>query len=190
MTTRFWRHIGLVLAAICALATTARAITLADLEPLLQSEPPGTVSFEEIHESPWLATPVKSSGVLVWDPPMLEKRVLSPRQETWRLYPDHMEWIGSGGTGYREIRFDESPELAALANAIRGAVTGDMAGLEKDFYVVPDGNENRWSVKLTLRRPETSRNLDSIVFSGERSQVRMIVVSEQEGERTTIRLAH
>ena len=189
MTTHFWRHTCYSLVFSASLGGTAQALTVLDLGRLLHASSERSVKFQEVHESPWLKAPVKSSGVMYSDPPMLEKRVESPHQETWRLYPDHMEWIGSGGIGYRQISFSKAPQLALLANAIRGVVSGDVQALGKIFSVTLSGTENQWEAKLQPRSPGPNQQLELIEFSGSGSHLRMIVVLEREQERTTIHLA-
>jgi hypothetical protein len=188
MIMHFLCRAGLGMALAVSFMARAPAMTVPDLQRLLHAPHERTVKFQEVHESPWLKAPVKLSGVMYSDPPMLEKRVESPRQETWRLYPDRMEWTGSGGIGYRQILFSKAPQLAALANAIRAVVSGDLQALTKIFDISLSGTENQWSAKLKPRHPGLNQQPDSIEFSGSGSQVRTIVFLQREHERTTIRL--
>ncbi|MES2942418.1 MAG: hypothetical protein V4772_06070, partial [Pseudomonadota bacterium] len=93
-------------------SAAAQTITTNELQRLLQSAPAGDIRFQEQRQSPWLAAPVESRGLVRSLPQGLEKQIESPKQETWRLLPDRLEWRGSGGAGNRQILFSQAPALA------------------------------------------------------------------------------
>ncbi len=130
---------ALVLAG--GVAGTSHALTVLELQSLLQSAPAHVVSFVELRESPWLATPIESRGTMHWTPGLLEKRVEAPRQETWRMLPDRVEWVGPGGTESKRILFSEVPAMAVLADALRRVVAGDLLALERDFKIELSGDD-------------------------------------------------
>lgn len=190
MTRSYWNKIfwGLIVAVMYIKSVCA--MTVSDLQQLLQSAPATIVSFQEVHESPWLESPARSSGTMRFTSSMLEKHVQLPREKTWRLYSDHAEWIGAGGIGHKQISFDKAPQLGLLANALRGVVSGHIQPLEKAFIVTINGTRKRWSAKLKPRGKTGNQQLISIDFSGQNSWVTTIVVYEQGYEQTTIHLLH
>lgn len=179
--------VALVLAWAGAAAGAAHALTVSELQRLLQARPRQAVAFQEVRESPWLAAPVTSSGTLHATPQALEKRVASPRRETWRMLSDRLEWIGPDGSR-KQILFSQAPALAALADLMRRALSGDIAALERDFKIQLQGDAQVWSAQLTPRSPELARHLESVELQGSGGALQVLIVSERQGERTTTRL--
>lgn len=172
----------------CLGINAASALTVPELQRLLKTETPRSLVFEETRESPWLAVPVQSRGTLHSSPGMLEKRVMTPRQETWRLSVDRMQWIGPDGATSKEILFSDSSAVAALANALRHIVAADLDALAADFYIELRGDERQWAVRLRPRSAAVRRQIDYLELQGEVSAMKTIVVVEPQGERTTTRI--
>jgi hypothetical protein len=182
----------LALAALALAAAgpaAAQPLDAATLQRLLQSSARHELRFTESRESKWLGTPVLSSGSMSASPAMLEKRVEQPRRETWRILKDRMSVTDDSGVT-KEFLFDEVPAVAALANAMRNAVAGDVAALRTDFELHVDGDERLWTVELKPRRADVSRYLSQIELQGSRGRLQAIVVLETQGDRTITRLLH
>jgi hypothetical protein len=186
------RGTAATLMAVLALgnAAFAQAINAATLQRLLQSTPRQDVRFTESRESPWLSAPVSSSGVLSASPTMLEKRVEQPRRETWRILEDRMQWSSPGSGATKDILFTEVPAAAALANAMRNAMAGDLAALDKDFQLVFSGDERLWTVQMKARRPEVSRQLKQLELQGSQGRLQVLIIEEAKGDRTITRLQY
>jgi hypothetical protein len=182
------RSIALALALMGTAVGIANALTVPELQRHLQSAPVQAVPFHELRESPWLATPVESRGTMSSSSKRLEKRVLAPRQETWRLLSDRMEWVGPDGVASKQILFSDAPAVAALADALRHVVAGDLLALERDFNIELRGSEQSWDVRLLPRSAVAVRHLDSLELQGTGGRLQVIVVVERSGERTTTRL--
>jgi hypothetical protein len=166
----------------------AHALTVAQLQALLQSAPKPDAPYVETRESPWLSSPVTTRGTLHLTPQALEKRVEQPRQETWRLLDDRLEWQGPGGAGRKQILFSQAPALQALADVTRRAVAGDLLALERDFSIAVHGDERVWSAQLQPRTALLSRQLETVELQGTGGRLRVLIVSERQGERTTTRI--
>ena len=190
MTKTLLRGVGLALglAWACVVALAANALTVAELQRLLQSAPRPAVTFQEVRESPWLAAPMMSRGTMHSTPQSLEKRVESPRQETWRLLPDRVEWVGPGEAGRKQIMFKDAPTLAMFSDLMRRVVAGDIVALERDFTIQLRGDERAWTAQLQPRKPEIARQLESVELQGTGARLQVIIVAERQGERTTTRL--
>lgn len=173
---------------IGAASASAQPITVADLQRLLQEAPKREMRFHETRESPWAETSIVSSGRMTVSADMLEKKVEQPRRETWRILPDRMQLIVPGAAAPKELMFSESPAVAALANALRQAVAGDLQALDKDFVLVLGGDERLWTLQLTPRRQDLARALKQLELQGTGPQLQVIVILERHGERTTTRL--
>jgi hypothetical protein len=180
---------GLLLAtALASLgAGAAGPLGVPELQRLLQSAARPSVSFQEQRESPWLSAPVTSRGSMHSTPGALEKRVESPRRETWRLLPDRIEWVGEGGS--KQTLFSQTPALAALSDVMRRVVAGDIVALERDFRIQLTGDERAWRAQLQPRSAEVGRHLEHVELQGTGGQLQVIIVVERQGERTTTRLS-
>lgn len=176
-------------AGLCGSAAAA-PLTAAALQRLLQEAPRREVRFTEIRESPWLAAPVQSSGVMRADAALLEKRIEQPRRETWRILNDRMQLVPAGGGAPKEFVFKDLPALAALAGAMRKAVAGDLASLDADFELKVAGDERLWTVRLKPRHNDVARYLKELELQGTQSRLQVLVVVESQGDRTTTRLLH
>lgn len=174
--------------ALVVLAGLAQALTVPELQQLLQSAPKPEARYEEVRESPWLSSPVTTRGTLHVTPNALEKRVDSPRRETWRMLDDRVEWVGAAGTGRKQILFSQAPALRALADVTRQAVAGDLVALERDFRIVLRGDERVWAAQLQPRSPELQRQLDGVELQGTGGRLRVLIVTERKGDRTTTRI--
>jgi hypothetical protein len=179
---------ALALVVLAGVAGFAHALTLTELQALLQAAPKPDAPYVETRESPWLSAPVTTRGTLHIKAQSLEKRVETPRQETWRMLEDRVEWQGAGGADRKQILFKQAPALQALADVTRRAVAGDVAALERDFKTTVTGDEHVWSVQLQPRTAQLARQLDSVELQGTGGRLRVLIVTERQGERTTTRI--
>ena len=169
---------------------STHALDSAGVQRLLAASNRSDVRYTETRESPWLAAPVESRGTLSWAKGRLEKRVELPRQETWRIFEDRMQWVSGDGSRERDIPLEKAPGPAAFAEALRLAVLGDITGLERRFVVAVSGSESAWVVTLTPREAGFARLVESIEMKGASGRLLELVVVEPRGERTTTRLLH
>ena len=190
MTAHLARFLSLCFALANCCMGTAYALTANELQQLMQSAPPAAdIPFYEQRQSPWLTAPVESWGVVRSLPQGLEKQVESPKQETWRLLPDRLEWQGSAGGGSKQILFSKAPALAVLSDAIRHVVAGNFLALERDFNVSVQGDAKQWTAHLQPQTAEVARYLEYLEIQGSGSQLLVLVVVERKGERTTTRFS-
>jgi len=189
MSVGLLRQGAAFLSLFCASTGSCFALTLSDLQRLLHSaRSEQAVPFHEVRESPWLTVPVESRGTLHSSPERLEKRVETPRQETWLILADRLEWVGPNGVGGKQILFNGAPAVAALAEALRRVIAGDLVGLEQSFRIELRGDERLWTAQLLPRDPEVARSLDYLELRGAGALLQVIIVAERQGERTTTRL--
>lgn len=187
MTAHHVRFFSLCLAFSSCCMSAAYALTASELQRLMQSMPTADIPFYEQRQSPWLAEPVESRGIVRSLPQGLEKQVESPKQETWRLLSDRLEWRGSAGASSKQILFSKAPALAVLSDAIRHVVAGNFLALERDFNVSIQGDTKQWTVHLQPQTADAVRYLEHLEMQGSGSQLLVLVVVERKGERTTTR---
>lgn len=188
MTANWLARLMLVLMLTHGSSGIALAFELPDLQRLLQAAPAKPIAFSEVRESPWLAAPVESRGFLESRPGVLEKRVVVPRQEVWRMLPDRLDYRAAGDTGGKQILFSQAPAVATLADTLRRVVAGDLQSLERNFRVTLKGSERAWSVHLQPLGGEAARYLDYLELEGVGAALLVISVVDRQGERTTTRL--
>ncbi len=182
--------LALALAWWACTGVHAETLTVPQLQRMLQGSAKAAVAFQEIRESPWLSTPVTSRGAMRSSANVLEKRVDSPRQETWRLMADRIEWVGPSASGTKQIFFTQAPALAALSQVMRRVVAGDLVALQADFDIKLSGDERVWSARLQPRAADVAKYLEQVELQGTGGYLQVIIVSERQGERTTTRLQH
>lgn len=174
-----------------AFSAEAPAFDLDALQRLLRASSRPELRYTESRESPWLSAPAVSSGTMVMRPGLLEKRVETPRRETYRLLVDRLQ-IDSAGPDQavttKEMTFAEMPAIAALAHSLRLVLAGDLAALRPQFDITLDGQPTLWTVRLVPRSTQVSRTLQQIDLQGSQGQLMVIVTQEARGERTTTRL--
>lgn len=184
---RLLRHM-LVLVLTHGFTDVSFAFELAELQRLLQAAPPKPVAFSEVRESPWLEQPVESRGFLESRPGVLEKRVVAPRQEVWRMLPDRLDYRAAGDTAGKQVLFSQAPAVAALADTLRRVVAGELQALERDFRISLKGSEHAWTVHLQPLGGDAARYLDHLELEGAGAALLVISVVDRHGERTTTRL--
>lgn len=180
--------VGVVVLLGCAIGRASPALTVPELQRLLQSRPVTTVPYAEQRESPWLAAPVESRGTLHSTPDVLEKRVEKPRPETWRILSDRLEWVGPDGNRAQPIFFSRSPAVGVIADALRRVVAGDLGALERDFNIELRGDRRAWTAQLSPLRPDVRRHVDHLRLEGSDGGLRTITIVERKGDRTTTHL--
>jgi hypothetical protein len=177
----------LVFAILFGFAHEAWAITPAELQRLIVPNARAAVNFDEVRESPWLAAPVVSKGSMQVTADGLEKRVNSPKHETWRLLSDRVEWQSADGR-VSQIPYTRAPALGALAGVMRRVIAGDVVGLQKDFDMQLAGDEHAWRAQLVPRDAQIRSQLESIEVQGTGGAIQVLVVVDRQGEKTTTRL--
>lgn len=178
------RIVSLVLALVSGLGVNAFAMTTAQLQALLEPGERPEVSFREIRESPWLAAPVVTRGTMRSTPGELEKKVESPVRETWRLFDDHVERVSADGQ-VRSIPFTTAPALGALSAILRSVLAGNIVGLQHAFDIHVDGDEHGWRASLAPRDPGVRQALESVEVQGSGGNIRVLLVVDRQGEKTT-----
>ncbi|MFA7505255.1 MAG: LolA-related protein [Burkholderiaceae bacterium] len=193
-STRFAGRFAMVLALALAapavllpgLATAAAAFGFDELRQLLQQDAGQELRFHEVRESPWLAAPVESRGVLVANPDgVLEKRVTTPRQETWRLGPERLERIGPDGKPAGTMSYEKFPALGAMAQAMRESLAGRFDEIREDFELQLQGTAEQWTLVLLPRAAPASGHIERIELQGNADGLRRLDVLERDGARTS-----
>ncbi|HEV7265595.1 MAG TPA: LolA-related protein [Falsiroseomonas sp.] len=133
-------------------------------------------TFTEEKAVPELTLPLPSEGTLQWTAPdRLEKHTTWPIEERVSVAGRQLVYERPDRGIRRDIALEEQPEMAALVEAIRGTLAGDLAALrrhyEVDFAMQRDGSWRMVLVPLSLRlRGAVQR----IVMTGAGAEIRTV----------------
>jgi hypothetical protein len=180
------RLLGALLGGALALAARgagASGFDLGALMALLARRRSGEARFTEERTVAALDAPLRASGRLSFQAPdRFARHTEQPR-------PESMEVLGNTvvlrrGTRTRQLTLDTVPELAALADALRGTLTGNAEVLQRHFDVKVAGSAERWTLTLTPKSAELQGSIVGIEILGLRADVRSIDMALAGGDRS------
>lgn len=180
------RLLGALLGGALALAARgagASGFDLGALMALLARRRSGEARFTEERTVAALDAPLRASGRLSFQAPdRFARHTEQPR-------PESMEVLGNTvvlrrGTRTRQLTLDTVPELAALADALRGTLTGNAEVLQRHFDVKVAGSAERWTLTLTPKSAEPQGSIVGIEILGLRADVRSIDMALAGGDRS------
>jgi hypothetical protein len=171
----------LIAAALLAAAGAAQALDLPELMALIGHRANGQASFTEQRWVRGFDQPLSASGTLSFAAPdRFARRTLEPRAETLAVDGDRLT-MSRGGRS-RTLALDAVPEAALAVEAIRGALTGDAAALQRDFDPRVAGDAERWSLALVPR--EAGGPIASVRIAGSRDAVQTVETLLRDGDRS------
>ena len=180
------RLLGALAAGALALAArdaAASGFELPALMALLARRRSGEARFTEERTVAALDAPLRASGRLSFQAPdRFARYTEQPR-------PESMEVLGNTvllrrGTRTRQLTLDTVPELAALADALRGTLTGNAEVLQRHFDVKVAGSAERWTLTLTPKSAEPQGSIVGIEILGQRADVRSMEMALASGDRS------
>jgi outer membrane lipoprotein-sorting protein len=180
------RLLGALAAGALALAARgagASGFDMPALMALLARRRSGEARFTEERTVAALDAPLRASGRLSFQAPdRFARHTEQPR-------PESMEVLGNTvvlrrGTRTRQLTLDTVPELAALADALRGTLTGNAEVLQRHFDVKVAGSAERWTLTLTPKSAEPQGSIVGIEILGLRADVRSIDMALAGGDRS------
>lgn len=96
--------------------------------------------FTEERAIPELDVPLPNSGTLFWRAPdRLEKHTLSPFEERLTMDGGRLTYERPDRGIRRDFSLSEQPEMAALVEAVRSTLAGDLATLRRHYGVGFEG---------------------------------------------------
>lgn len=152
----------------------------------LARAPQGRADFVEEKKLAALTTPVRSEGQLIYrKPDHLEKITTAPTPEKLVIDGDRLVIDAAGSDAPRVVELGSQPELAALVNTIRGAVSGDLAMLQRLYVVSLTGSASDWSIELQPRDPGVAKLVKDVRLTGG-AQLRTIETTAPDGDTDTL----
>jgi hypothetical protein len=177
----------LLIALITGGFAPAHADELDSLMQRLAARTHGHVTFVEKKYLASLDRPLQSSGELFYDAPdRLEKRSLSPRQES--LVLEHGELHVQIGHRQRTLALADYPDIAPLIDSVRATLAGDRAALERLFKVEFSGSLPQWRLLLTPRDARVARSVRRIRIEGSQQDLHEVEIVQADGDRSVMTL--
>ncbi|MEP7154795.1 MAG: LolA-related protein [Betaproteobacteria bacterium] len=174
---------------LIAWGPTARAETLElpRLMQLLAAAPASEVAFSEKKFSSLLATPVISSGRLVYRrPDTVEKNIDLPKKERYVFTGDELIVTRNGAD--RRIPLSSQPLLSAFAASLRGTLGGNLPLLKSFFELTLQGDEQSWRLDMIPVDKEISRYVSRVTASGKSGMIAQIEVREASGDHSVMQI--
>jgi hypothetical protein len=145
------------------------------------------VRFEETAFSNLLTQPLKTRGILRFTPPAsLEKQVTAPYDERYLVEGDKVLFEKKTKGINRTLSLQDYPALQAFVEAFRSTLANDVITLKHFYNVTLQGEPRRWVLLLRPLDKATQGLVESIRFSGEGEQVRVIEIRAPDGDRSVM----
>ncbi len=176
----------LLLVAARAAAQPAPTAPLDDLMRRLAAVPESRASFVEEKTVAALAQPVRSQGWLAYRRPgYLEKATTGPVPENLLVDGDRLSLLLQGQQP-RLIDLNAEPALAALVDAVRGTLSGDLPTLRRSYAVAMQGDLGAWRLTLTPLRPPLTDMLRGVTVEGAGTALRSVLTVQANGDRSVM----
>jgi hypothetical protein len=178
------RLIGFVLLVTLALPSAA-AFDVGQLMNDLARNKGGRAKFVEKKYISLLDKPVISSGEMSYTAPdRLEKRTLTPKQETLLLDKDMLSIEREKQK--LTINLANQPEALAFVDSIRGTLSGNRLALERNYALHLSGNADKWVLTMLPSDQKISTLVLRITVSGSKNLIRSIEYLQADGDRSVL----
>lgn len=178
---------GLLAAATGRQAQAQAPLDLKTLMQRMAQRKSAEARFSEERTVSGIDSPLLSSGTLSFSAPdRFVRRTLQPRPETLALEGNTLRMERGGRT--RQMTLDAVPEVAALLEAMRGTLTGDLALLHKHFRTALSGGDAKWVLVLTPLDDRLARQVRSVELVGQAADLRSIELRLASGDRSLMLL--
>lgn len=174
----------LTLGSGAALAQSgATAFDLNALMTVLAQRKGGEARFTEERTVSTLDTPLRASGRLTFQAPDRFARFTEePTTESMEVQGNQV--LLKRGKRTRQMTLDAVPEVAALAEAMRGTLGGDAAALQRHFRAQVSGTAARWVLRLTPLDSRLARTVQQLEIAGLGADVRSLDLRLAGGDRS------
>ncbi len=171
------------LAAGSAMPAWANGFGLTELMALLAQRKSGEARFTEERTSSSVEGPLRASGRLTFAAPDRFARFTEePRAESMEVQGNTV--LLKRGNRSRQMNLDAVPELAALADAMRGTLNGDAQALQKSFKADVSGNAGKWVLTLKPSDARLAQQVRELQITGGGADVRSIDLQLRDGDRS------
>jgi hypothetical protein len=132
-----------------------------------------------------LNAPVESSGTLFYQAPdRFEKYTKKPVEEKMTVERDTVTLEQIARKKQQKLFVGSYPALAAIIDAMRGALSGNLAALQATFKISAEGNAGQWTLKLVPIDAEQLAYVHAIRVSGKGDFIDAIEILQADGDRS------
>ncbi|RZL31899.1 MAG: outer membrane lipoprotein carrier protein LolA [Rubrivivax sp.] len=161
----------------------ATAFDLVALMAVLAQRKSGEARFTEERTVSSLDYPLRASGRLTFQAPDRFARFTEePTTESMEVQGNQV--LLKRGKRTRQMTLDAVPEVAALAEAMRGTLSGDAAALQRHFRAQVSGSPARWVLRLTPLDSRLARTVQQLEIAGLGADVRSLDLRLAGGDRS------
>jgi len=176
--------------ALLTLLPAAGWCAAPDIDALLKQlarPAPATTPFVEAHFLHLLTRPLVVAGKLEYlGPDALARTVESPYHERTEVRGEAVT-LEREGSKPQHFSLQHAPEMKSLLGSFAALLSGDAAGLRREFDLDISGDEASWTLQLTPRDAHVRSRILSIVVAGRRDEPRCIT-TQQPHDTTTVML--
>jgi hypothetical protein len=129
--------------------------------------------FTEEKVIPELDIGLPNEGTLLWvAPDRLEKHTTWPIDEVLAVQAGQLRYERRDRGVQRDFALAEQPEMAALVEAIRATLAGDLPALRRHYEVAFSGTPSDWTLVLTPGSLRLRGAVQRITITGEAAELR------------------
>ncbi len=152
----------------------------------LAAIPQRRADFTEDRHFAALTTDLRSQGWLLYQhPDFLQKMTTAPRPENLTVQGDELR-LTPANEAERIVSLDSQPEVAALVDAVRDPLAGDLAALRRHYAVAASGSLAAWHLALTPTDAPVRQMLHDVAIDGAGADIRSIRVTQANGDTQTM----
>ncbi|AQU87860.1 hypothetical protein B0W47_10655 [Komagataeibacter nataicola] len=144
-------------------------------------------TFHESRHIAALTHDLSSSGELIYARPgHVQKITHAPRPETLIVQGTTLS-LARGQGPARVVDLSHHAQLAALVEAIRAPLDGDITALRHDYTLAAQGDVAHWTLQLTPL-PAMARYVRTITIDGQNNAMTVIRVVQANGDTQVMRI--
>ncbi len=148
----------------------------------LAQAPRRTATFVEEKRLSALDQVLRSTGRLSYvRPAHLEKVTEAPQPEDLVVDGDRLIITAGQQDTPRVVELDGHPEIRAIIDTIRNALSGNLAALQQDYTIDGDGSLGDWRLVLHPRTPVLAQQVREVRIAGG-ADVRSIEMVQPNGD--------
>ena len=132
----------------------------------LAQAPQRQATFVEEKHLAALDQVLRSAGRLLYvRPAHLEKITTAPQAENLVVDGDRLI-ISNAQDAPRVVELDDQPEIRAVVDTIRGALSGNLAALQRNYDITGSGSLDDWRLVLHPRTPALAKQVREVRIAG------------------------
>ncbi len=134
-----------------------------------------------------LNVPVESAGVLIYTAPdRFEKHTKNPVEERMTVERDTVTLDNVAKKKKQQIFIPQFPALAAIVDAMRGALSGNLPQLQQAFSIKASGNNQRWKLHLVPLEANQYAYIHAVDVAGRDDFIESIEILQSDGDRSVM----